>query len=232
MEWIIAAAVAAVGAIVSSVIGGQSAGEIATRQNIANLELWQKNIQENKRATEEERAYNSPLQQRKRLEDAGINPYIALSGAPTATRAYQVGYIPEMKPVPTGLSNMLSNIMPILQQAVSTGIQTRNYGLERKKLEYELELAQAHVIEKYVDIENKIKLGELTEIRKEIEEIQKEINERKIKYGGGESPIGKTINDVLSTIDKLIDKLEKTPYPTPLYKTTPTPTPSPTLSNY
>lgn len=82
-----AAGVAALGGIISSIIGGKS----QDKTNQANLEIQQMNNAFNERMLNKQLAYqtdmwnktneyNAPINQRKRLEAAGLNPYLMMDG--------------------------------------------------------------------------------------------------------------------------------------------------------
>lgn len=71
--------------------------QIAKEANEANYKLWQEQNQANIDMWNMENDYNSAINQRKRLEDAGLNPYLMMSGGSAGT----AGSISSATPTPT-----------------------------------------------------------------------------------------------------------------------------------
>lgn len=57
--------------------------EIARETNAQNYKIFQEQLGWQEKMWNQNNAYNTPLEQRKRLEEAGINPYLALSNMST-----------------------------------------------------------------------------------------------------------------------------------------------------
>ena len=76
-------AAAAIGAGISA-LGGLAASSLS---NSANANLDNANRQWQERMWHEANAYNAPLEQRKRLEAAGINPALAFQNGNTGVAA-------------------------------------------------------------------------------------------------------------------------------------------------
>ena len=52
---------------------------IADKTNQMNYQMWQEQKEYDYQKWKEEQAYNTPAEQRKRFEEAGINPYLAIA---------------------------------------------------------------------------------------------------------------------------------------------------------
>ena len=71
--------------------------QIAKEANEANYKLWQEQNQANIDMWNMENDYNTATNQRKRLEDAGLNPYLMMNGGSAGT----AGSISSATPTPT-----------------------------------------------------------------------------------------------------------------------------------
>ena len=81
--------------------------QIAREANEANYKLWQQQNQANIDMWNMENEYNSAINQRKRLEDAGLNPYLMMNGGSAGT----AGSLSSATPTPTVTPTMQSATM-------------------------------------------------------------------------------------------------------------------------
>lgn len=71
---------AAIGSIGGSLIGGLFGNNAANKAASAQLQATRDTNAMNYKIWQEQMAYNSPVAQRKRLEEAGLNPYLMMNG--------------------------------------------------------------------------------------------------------------------------------------------------------
>ena len=71
---------AAIGSIGGSLIGGILGNSSANKAANAQLQATRETNSQNYKIWQEQMAYNSPVAQRKRLEEAGLNPYLMMDG--------------------------------------------------------------------------------------------------------------------------------------------------------
>jgi hypothetical protein len=118
--WQVAAPIIA--SVAGSAIGGLLNNKGQDDANAANAALWR-----------EQAAYNTPANQMKRYKEAGLNPYLAISGGNPGNMAN----IPEQKPVQRG--EMFNNMF----QNLGTIMQARNMSEQNKNLQEQNKLLHA-----------------------------------------------------------------------------------------
>lgn len=79
----IADGVAGIFGLGSTAVTNSANREIARETNAQNYKIFQEQLGWQEKMWNQNNAYNTPLEQRKRLEEAGINPYLALSNMST-----------------------------------------------------------------------------------------------------------------------------------------------------
>lgn len=119
--WLVKAAISAGANILGGLFGLKGANdanrqnlEIARQQNELNYRMFQEQNEVTDRRIAQELAYNTPTQQRQRLEEAGLNPALALGNISTGTMTAQTS----ATPAPASGATM-QNAMLGLQQGVS-----------------------------------------------------------------------------------------------------------------
>lgn len=130
VETIIAAGVAAAATVTSAVVTS-SATKKANEAN-ANLVREQMAYQTSEREATQE--YNTPENQRSRVEQAGFNPYIALANLDNGNTNFQTGVTPATMQPDQSFGNMLQNFGAIPSQIMQyqqmaeqiTGLQEAN----------------------------------------------------------------------------------------------------------
>ena len=120
---------AAAGGIATSGVAAKQNKDYADQQlqlgretNETNMEINKMNIENQWKMYEDQKLYNSAEQQRQRLEQAGLNPYLMLNGgsAGQAETVSQPASIPMQTPnVPNptlGMQNLAGNLMDVPSQ--------------------------------------------------------------------------------------------------------------------
>lgn len=137
-----ATAIAAVGALLSGLIGGSSSNKAAKRAaeanlqatretNEANYKMFQEANQFNLDLWNKENAYNTPSAQVQRLQEAGLNPYLMMNGGSTgnASSTSSSSYSPAQTPDLSALQNdkgtlgMIGNGLSSALNGIAAGIQ-------------------------------------------------------------------------------------------------------------
>lgn len=125
---------AAIGAA-SNLIGNIASAASARKQRKFIREENQKNRDFQERMVNEQNKYNSASEQRKRLEEAGLNPYLMMNGgtAGTASGASASGSssgspsLPNFEPIASSIGNtMLSFASAIKSMKEAEGVDIRN----------------------------------------------------------------------------------------------------------
>lgn len=146
------AIIAGVAAITSSIIGSRSANKankrIADNQNALNYKLFREQNAFNEQMADKQNAYNTPLAQRRRFEEAGLNPALML-GQFNAGQAEAVTSATPAPAVGAQMQNELSGVA----DGVSAISQAMVADAQRKKIKEET---------KALAIQNKY--GELREV--------------------------------------------------------------------
>lgn len=137
-----ATAIAAVGALLSGLIGGSSSNKAAKRAaeanlqatretNEANYKMFQEANQFNLDLWNKENEYNTPSAQVQRLQEAGLNPYLMMNGGSTgnAGQVSSSSYSPAQTPDLSALQNdkgtlgMIGNGLSSALNGIAAGIQ-------------------------------------------------------------------------------------------------------------
>lgn len=139
---------------VGSAIGavGSLAGGLLNNQANANLNKtnrdWQTardytNFQRQKQLFDYENAYNTPLEQRKRLQEAGFNPWISGSGGYSNTG--QIPSAPAMSGAPSSIP-MQDVVSPAVQNGVNTYLGAANMqaNVANQNADTSIKLAKAY----------------------------------------------------------------------------------------
>lgn len=160
--WLVKAAISAGANILGGLFGLKGANdanrqnlEIARQQNELNYRMFQEQNEVTDRRIAQELAYNAPTQQRQRLEEAGLNPALAMGNISTGTMTAQTS----ATPAPAAGANM-QNAMLGLQQGVSdagrnivdTYMQTKQSELmDAQKANIEANTASTIAQNKFID---------------------------------------------------------------------------------
>ena len=109
--------------------------QIAKEANEANYKLWQQQNQANIDMWNMENEYNSATNQRKRLEDAGLNPYLMMNGGSAGT----AGSISSGTPTPTVTPTMQGATMqnPVVTTPFDQAMQQVGQMLYNRSLQKE-----------------------------------------------------------------------------------------------
>lgn len=109
--------------------------QIAQEANEANYRLWKEQNQANIDMWNMENEYNSATNQRKRLEDAGLNPYLMMNGGDAGT----AGSISSATPTPTVTPTMQGATMqnPVVTTPFDQAMQNVSQILYNHKLQEE-----------------------------------------------------------------------------------------------
>ena len=121
--------IAAAGGIATSSVAAKQNKDYADQQlqlgretNATNMEINKMNIENQWKMYEDQKLYNSAAQQRQRIEQAGLNPYLMLNGgsAGQAETVSQPASLPMQTPnVPnptTGMQNLSGQLMSVPSQ--------------------------------------------------------------------------------------------------------------------
>lgn len=139
--------IAAGAQVLGSLIGGASQShansknlQIANATNSANYGMLRYQNEFNQNMLEKQNAYASPVQQRQRLEDAGINPYFALSqissGTPasslqSANAAPMIGATMQPEGISAGLSNAMINAASVMNAVSDARLKNEQANSQR-----------------------------------------------------------------------------------------------------
>ena len=109
--------------------------KIAQEANAANYKLWKEQNQANIDMWNMENEYNSATNQRKRLEDAGLNPYMMMNGGSSGT----AGSLSSATPTPTVTPNMQGTTMqnPVVTTPFDQAMQNVSEMLYNRSLQKE-----------------------------------------------------------------------------------------------
>lgn len=142
---IIAAGIAAAGAIGGGLFGNSATKatnaanmKMAADTNATNIALQQQMNEFNLKQWNATNAYNTPLAQRQRFEDAGINPYMALGSMSSGTAQSSLTSAPAPNLVtphneaPMGLANGISQATAQAAQVAATMSQVKKTDAETR----------------------------------------------------------------------------------------------------
>lgn len=136
---------------------------IAEEQNRLNYRMFQEQNQFNLDQWNRANEYNTPLAQRKRLEEAGINPYLALGNMSTGTASALTSASPSPA-VGANVQNAFEPMGNALQGASSTLLQEKQIAIARDKANAEIEAIKAKTAgelsrNKYIDEREKAEIS-------------------------------------------------------------------------
>lgn len=128
---------------------------IAEEQNRLNYQMFREQNQFNLDQWNRANEYNTPLAQRKRLEEAGINPYLALGNMSTGTASALTSASPSPA-VGATMQNAFEPMGNAMQGASSTLLQEKQLALARDKANAEINAINAKTAgeisrNKYID---------------------------------------------------------------------------------
>lgn len=109
--------ISGIGSAISGIIGSKTAANAQESANQTNIALAREQMAYQTSEREAVQEYNTPANQRARYEQAGINPYLALSGMNAGNTSFQTGVTPAtVNPV---VDNSLANMFQGLSEVPS-----------------------------------------------------------------------------------------------------------------
>ena len=147
---ILGSAIAGVGAVAASGINAASQSSTNKRQE----DMFHDQMAYQTSEREAMQAYNNPVNQRKRLEAAGINPYFAMSGIDAGnTTAQSSPAVPQIQ------APQFGDILKSLSGSLSDGLQ--NYNQFEQNQQMQLGIDQMKVDTKYKLVEKLLQLDNM-----------------------------------------------------------------------
>lgn len=147
--------------------------QIAQKQNDLNYKLFQEQNAITDRRTAQELAYNTPLQQRQRLEEAGINPALALGQVSTGNMTAQTSATPapavgatmtnEMEGLGQGVADAGRNVIDAYMQAKQSEL------MDSQKANIEANTASTLAQNKFIDEKTRAEIANMTAQKANIE---------------------------------------------------------------
>ena len=121
--------------------------EIAMMNNQYNEKMLERQIAYNQQAWEQENEYNTASNQRKRLEAAGLNPYLMMSGGDAGTAGSIAGVsTPTASPYQAVGYNYDGSYFADAGNAAVSAIQwTKDYLMREEKQKQDLEKGQVEI---------------------------------------------------------------------------------------
>lgn len=176
---IVLGGISAIGAVTSAIINSAS----TNHANHTNVDLARENMAYQTSEREAAQEYNSPVNQRKRFEAAGINPYLAMSQMDAGTTTAQSGVtMPQVSPVPVG--DVLKGLLSEGSEGFQKGYELEQYqlGTEQMRVDARYKLTEKiqSLIKQRVDIEssrldNKTKQANLEVIDKNLKLLENDL---------------------------------------------------------
>ena len=147
--------------------------QIAQKQNELNYKLFQEQNAVTDRRIAQELAYNTPLQQRMRLEEAGINPALALGQVSTGNMTAQTSATPapavgatmsnEMEGLGQGIADAGRNVVDAYMQAKQSEL------MDSQKANIEANTASTLAQNKFIDEKTRAEIANMTAQKANIE---------------------------------------------------------------
>ena len=180
IPWIPLAAIAGGSSIVGGLLNffgakktNKTNQQIAQKQNELNYKLFQEQNAVTDRRTAQELAYNTPLQQRMRLEEAGINPALALGQVSTGNMTAQTSATPapavgatmsnEMEGLGQGIADAGRNVVDAYMQAKQSEL------MDSQKANIEANTASILAQNKFIDEKTRAEIANMTAQKANIE---------------------------------------------------------------
>lgn len=186
-----------------SALGQRSANKenrrIAEMQNRLNYQMFQEQNSFNERMWHQQNEYNTALAQRQRLEQAGINPAMALGQIQPGQASSLMSATPQGAAGAT-MQNALAPLGDGISNAVNSGI---NSYIQTQQLKNQTALAQAEIAKKKaevagIDVDNKFKAREK---EKSLDQLQTSIDKMNAEKNRIEQLTPEEVNKIRSDID-------------------------------
>lgn len=143
-------ALGAIGSLVGGAVGSRAQLKAVRETNETNKQIADSNNQWNYRMFNEQNEYNSAIQQRSRLEQAGMNPYLMMNGgsagvaqnAPTADESGKA-VAPD---IGNTISSSIQNASNIVADSVLKSAQSDQIQADTRKKQAEADIAESKAL--------------------------------------------------------------------------------------
>lgn len=194
---IIGAVVAAIGMLVNS--------SQQKKQNEANMGLAQFQADANEKYLAQQNAYNSPEEQMKRFQSAGLNPNLIYGQGSPGNQPASLSY-PDIKPADYQKQN-IDQLIPLFNQSriVDSQVQAQNASTRHKGALVEVAKLQARVLSANPLLNQDGFAATIDGMKATAEMKQEQVTGQRIKNFVDESSSGHVVNKIWNEV-KLLDE--------------------------